>query len=126
MANAPIRHHVAVLPMLLVMAIAPHGGRLFAATDQWEYGGPNAAGQILVKDARTSPWRVFEQTQSLRVQAIDSFRIPVDQQFGSGHSLLVTQAIVDGRSEVQWLLDGAGAFESADSFALDSSQVDVR
>src|SRR2546430_2720276 len=30
-----------------VMALAPHAGRLFAATDQWMYSGPSPAGQVL-------------------------------------------------------------------------------
>jgi hypothetical protein len=109
-----------------VMALAPHGNRLFAATDQWEYPGPSPHGQVLVKDSRDAPWRIFEDTQSLRVQAIDSFPIPRDQGLGSGHSLLVTQAIVNGRSEVQWLVDGAPSFAPADSFLLASTQTDVR
>ncbi len=109
-----------------VMALAEHSGRLFAATDQWEYSGPSASGQILVKSSGSGPWRVFEHTQSLRVQALDSFPLPTDQGLGSGHSLLVTQAIVHGRSELQWLLDGANAFTAKDSFALPSTAADVR
>jgi len=65
-----------------VMALAGQGGRLFAATDQWEYPGSPAYGQVLVKDAAVAPWRVFEGTRSLRVQAIDSFPIPADQGLG--------------------------------------------
>jgi hypothetical protein len=103
-----------------VMALAGHGGRLFAATDQWEYPGSPAYGQVLVKDAAAAPWRVFEGTQSLRVQAIDSFPIPADQGLGPGHSLLVTHAVVDGQSRIQWLLDGAPAFAPADSYVLPS------
>src|ERR1700753_641959 len=34
-----------------VMALAAQSGRLFAATDQWEYQGPSAYGQVLVKDS---------------------------------------------------------------------------
>jgi hypothetical protein len=117
-AQSPVAHDNEV------MALAPHAGRLFAATDQWEYSGPSAAGQVLVKDSRNSPWRVFEKTQSTRVQVIDSFPIPKDQGLGSGHSLLITQAIVHGRSEIQWLRDGAQSFTS--SFALPSKNVDVR
>ena len=101
-----------------VMALAAQSGRLFAATDQWEYSGPSAYGQVLVKDSASSPWRVFEQTQSTRVQALDSFPIPADQGLGSGHSLLITQAIVNGRSRIQWLIDGANAFSPADSYVL--------
>jgi hypothetical protein len=106
-------------------ALTAHSGRLFAATDQWEYPGPSGYGQVLVKDSADSPWRVFEQTQSIRVQAIDSFAIPADQGLGPGHSLLITQAIVNGRSELQWLLDGASSFSPADSFTL-ASGADVR
>lgn len=109
-----------------VMALASQGGRLFAATDQWEYPGAPAAGQILVKDAADAPWRVFEQTGSLRVQALDSFPIPADQGLGAGHSLLVTQAVVNGRSEIQWLLDGAGSFAPDDAFVLPSTAAAVR
>ena len=109
-----------------IMALAPHAGRLFAATDQWEYSGPSAYGQILVKSSSNAPWRVFEQTQSTRVQALDSFPIPTDQGLGSGHSLLITQAIVNGRSELQWLLDGARSFTRVHSFALRSTAADVR
>jgi hypothetical protein len=109
-----------------VIALASHAGRLFAATDQWKYPGANAAGQVLVKDSSTAPWRVFEQTQSIRVQALDSFALPANQGLSGGHSLLVTQAIVNGRSEIQWLLDGANAFSAADTFALASTGVDVR
>jgi hypothetical protein len=85
-----------------------------------------AAGQVLVKNAAASPWRVFEQTQSLRVQALDSFAIPEDQGFGPGHSLLVTQAIVGGRSRLQWLLDRASSFSRRSSYALPSVADDVR
>ncbi len=101
-----------------VMALAPHAGRLFAATDQWEYSGPSAYGQVLVKNSSTSSWKVFEQTQSTRVQALDSFPIPSDQGLGPGHSLLITQAIIDGRSEIQWLIDGAASFAPDDAFVL--------
>lgn len=96
-----------------VMALAAQSGRLFAATDQWEYPAPGAAGQVLVKDSPSGPWRIFEQTQSLRVQAIDSFPVPPDQGLGPGHSLLITQAIVHGQSQVQWLLDDATSFTSS-------------
>jgi hypothetical protein len=109
-----------------MMALAPQSGRLFAATDQWEYSGPSAFGQILVKNSPSAAWKIFEQTQSKRVQALDSFPIPSDQGLGPGHSLLVTQAIVDGRSEIQWLIDGATSFAPADSFALASSNAAVR
>ncbi len=109
-----------------VMALASHAGRLFAATDQWMYNGPRPAGQILVKRSASDPWQVFEQTQSRRVEALDSFPIPSDQGLGAGHSLLVTQAIVDGRSEIQWLLDGADTFAPADAFPLGSQGADAR
>jgi hypothetical protein len=109
-----------------VMALSAHAGRLFAATDQWEYPGPSAYGQILVKSSSHARWKVFEQTQSTRVQALDSFSIPTGQGFGPGHSLLITQAIVKGRSAIQWLLDRAGSFRRANSFALRSPAADVR
>ncbi len=102
-----------------------HSGRLFAATGQWEYPGPSAFGQVLVKKSKTSPWRVFEQTQSLRVQALDSFPIPSDQGVGSGHSLLVTQAIVAGQSRIQWLLDNAESFSLSNSYVLPAG-ADIR
>jgi hypothetical protein len=108
------------------MALVAHAGRLFAATDQWEYPGPKAAGQVLAKSSAAGPWRVFEQTQSLRVQALDSFPIPRDQGLGAGHSLLVTQAIVGGRSRLQWLLDRAPSFVPRNSYALPASRADVR
>ena len=101
-----------------VEALVPHSGRLFVATGQWEYPGASASGQVLVKKSKTSPWAVFEKTQSLRVQALDSFPIPSDQGLRSGHSLLVTQAVVAGRSRIQWLLDGANSFSLRDSYVL--------
>jgi len=107
-------------------ALVPQGHRLFAATDQWEYPGPNAYGQILVKEKASAPWRVFEQTQGLRVQALDSFSIPADQGLALGRSLLVTQAVLHGRSEVQWALDGAQAFAPGDSYGLSAASDDVR
>jgi len=109
-----------------VMALAAHGGRLFAATDQWESPRPTASGQILVKRSSGSPWTVFERTQSLRVQAIDSFPIPRVNGVGTGHSLLITQAVVHGQSQIQWLLDGADSFTRSNSFALWSKSADVR
>ncbi len=109
-----------------VMALAVHARRLFAATDQWEYPGSPASGQILVKDTSDSPWKVFEQTRSTRVQALDSFPIPADQGLGPGHSLLVTQAIIDGRSRIQWLLDGATSFAPVDSYVLPLTADEVR
>ena len=109
-----------------IMALAPQGDRLFAATDQWEYSGPSAYGQILVKNSASSPWTIFEQTQSTRVQALDSFPIPSDQGLGAGHSLLVTQAIVNDHSEIQWLLDGATSFAANDAFILSSPNAAVR
>jgi hypothetical protein len=108
------------------IALTAHAGRLFAATGQWEYSGPSDAGQVLVRSSRTSGWSVFEQTQSLRVQAIDSFPIPKDQGIGAGHSLLITQANVGGRSRLQWLLDRAGSFVPSRSFVLASTGADVR
>ncbi len=108
-------------------AIVAHSGRLFASTDQWEYPGRAPSGQILVKDSATSGWTLFEQTQSLRVEeALNSFPIPADQGLGPGHSLLITHAVVDGRSEIQWLLDGATAFAPSDSYVLPSNVADVR
>ena len=108
-------------------ALVAHDGRLFATTDQWEYPSPSPAGQILVKDSPRSPWKVFEQTQGLRVsEALDSFPIPSDQGLGPGHSLLITHAVIDGRSEIQWLLDGAKAFSPQDSFTVPSNVFDVR
>ncbi len=109
-----------------VMALATQSGRLFAATDQWEYPGPSAYGQVLVKTSASSPWRVFEQTESTRVQALDSFPVPADQGLGPGHALLVTQAIVNGKSRIQWLLDGATSFSPADSYPLPSNAAQVR
>jgi hypothetical protein len=106
-------------------ALVAHSGRLFAATGQWEYPGPSAFGQVLIKKSKTAPWSVFEQTQSLRVQALDSFPIPSDQGLGPGHSLLVTQAIVAGRSRIQWLLDGANSFSLRNSYVLPAG-ADVR
>ncbi len=106
-------------------ALVAHSGRIFAATGQWEYPGPSAFGQVLVKKSKTAPWSVFEQTQSLRVQALDSFPIPSDQGLGPGHSLLVTQAIVAGRSRIQWLLDGANSFSLRNSYVLPAG-ADVR
>ena len=105
-------------------ALVAHAGRLFAATDQWEYPSPSAAGQVMVKSSRSGPWTVFEQTHSLRVDALDSFGLPADQGLGTGHSLLVTQAIVGGHSRIQWLLDGARSFTN--SYALPSNQDEVR
>lgn len=107
-------------------ALVAQGHRLFAATDQWEYPGPNAYGQVLVKGQATGRWRVFEQTQGLRVQALDSFSIPADQGLSAGRSLLVTQAVLHGRSEVQWALDGAHTFARSDSYELSSASNDVR
>jgi hypothetical protein len=109
-----------------VIVLAGQSGRLFAATDQWEYSGSSAYGQVLVKNSSNSPWKVFEQTQSLRVQALDSLPIPKDQGLGPGHSLLIIQAIVNGRSEIQWLLDGATSFTPGNSYALPSTAADVR
>jgi hypothetical protein len=107
-------------------ALVVQGSRLFAATDQWEYPGPDAYGQVLVKDRANGPWSVFEQTQGLRVQALDSFPVPPDQGFDPRRSLLVTQAVLEGRSVVQWALDGAQAFAPANSYALSSASDDVR
>lgn len=109
-----------------VMGLATHDGRLFAATDQWEYRGRSAFGQVLVKRSRSAQWKVVEETGSTRVQAIDSFPIPADQGLGPGHSLLITQAIIDGRSELQWLLDGATSFSPDDSFVLPGEGAEVR
>jgi hypothetical protein len=67
--------------------------------------GPVGSWSGLVKSSRSGPWTVFEQTQSLRVEALDSFGVPADQGLGAGHSLLVTQAIVGGHSRIEWLLD---------------------
>jgi hypothetical protein len=106
-------------------ALVAHSGRLFAATGQWEYPGPSAFGQVLVKNSKTGPWTVFEQTQSLRVQALDSFPIPSDQGLGPGHSLLVTQAIIAGKSRIQWLLDGANSFSLSNSYVLPAG-ADIR
>lgn len=108
-------------------ALVAQSGRLFASADQWEYQGPSPAGQILVKSSSTSPWTLFEQTQSLRVEeTLDSFAVPEDQGMGSGHSLLITHAFVDGRSELQWLLDRAPSFTERNAFDLPATVSDVR
>jgi hypothetical protein len=106
-------------------ALVTQAGRVFAATGQWEYPGPSAFGQILVKKSKTSGWTVFEQTRSLRVPALDSFSIPSDQGLGPGHSLLVTQAIVAGHSRIQWALDGASSFSLRNSYVLPAG-ADIR
>ncbi len=118
-AKSPVAHDTETV------ALVAHAGRLFAATDQWQYPGPKAYGQVLVKNSKTGPWKVFEQTESLRVQALDSFPIPADQGLGPGHSLLVTQAIIDGKSRIQWLLDGANSFSLVNSYVLPAS-ADIR
>jgi hypothetical protein len=107
--------------------LVAQGARLFASTDQWEYPGSRAYGQILVKNSAKAPWKVFEQTQGLRVEdSMASFPIPRDQGMGRGHSLLITAATLDGYNELQWLLDGAKSFSPADSFPLPSDVTDVR
>jgi hypothetical protein len=111
-ARSPVAHDTETV------ALVAHSGRLFAATDQWEYPGPSAFGQVLVKKSKAGPWTVFQQTQSLRVQALDSFPVPRDQGMGPGHALLITQAIVDGQSRIEWLLDGANSFSLSDSYVL--------
>jgi len=118
-AKSPVAHDTET------EALVVQSGRVFAATGQWEYPGPLAFGQVLVKKSKISPWSVFEQTQSLRVQALDSFPIPSDQGLGLGHSLLVTQAIVAGHSRIQWLLDGANSFSLRNSYVLPAG-ADVR
>jgi hypothetical protein len=118
-AKSPVAHDTET------EALVAHSGRLFAATGQWEYPGPSAFGQVLVKKSKTSPWTVFQQTQSLRVQALDSFPIPTDQGLGRGHSLLITQAIVAGQSRVEWLLDGANSFSPKNSYVLPAG-ADIR
>jgi hypothetical protein len=108
-------------------AIVAHDGLLYATTDQWEYQGPFPHGQILVKDSATAPWRVLEETQGPRVQDnMASFAIPADQGLGGGHSLLITEAVIGGRKELQWLIDRASSFPPADSYVLPSDVVDVR
>ena len=108
-------------------ALVAHDGRVFASTDQWEYSDPTPAGQILVKDSAHAPWKVFEQTQGLRVQdTMASFALPGDQGLGRGHSILITQADLGGHQVVQWLLDAANSFSPRDSFTLPSDVTDVR
>ena len=118
-ANSPVAHDTET------EALVAHSGHIFAATGQWEYPGPSAFGQVLVKRSKASPWTVFEQTQSLRVQALDSFPIPSNQGLGPGHSLLVTQAVVAGQSRIQWLLDGANSFSLSNSYVLPAG-ADIR
>jgi hypothetical protein len=108
-------------------ALVEHDGRLYATTDQWEYPGPFPHGQILVKDSATAPWRVFEETEGLRVQdTVASFTIPADQGLGPGLSLLITEAVIGGRKELQWLVDSASSFAPADSYVLPADVIDVR
>jgi hypothetical protein len=108
-------------------ALVDHAGRIYASTDQWEFANRSPAGQILVKDSTRAPWRVFEQTQGLRVQdTIASFEIPADQGLGSGHSLLITQADLNGHQVLQWLVDDAQRFTPGESFPLPSDVTDVR
>lgn len=107
--------------------LVSQGTRLFASTDQWEYPGSPATGQILVKDSAHASWKVVEQTQGLRVEdSMASFTIPADQGLGRGHHLLITVATLHGHNELQWLLDGATSFSPADSFPLPSDVSDVR
>jgi hypothetical protein len=108
-------------------ALVEQDGRLYATTDQWEYPGRFPHGQILVKDSSAAPWRVLEETQGLRVQdTMASFAIPADQGLGPGHSLLITEAVIGGRKELQWLVDRASSFAPADSYDLPSDVIDVR
>ena len=118
-ANSPVAHDTET------EALVAHSGHMFSATGQWEYPGPSAFGQVLVKRSKDSPWTVFEQTQSLRVQALDSFPIPSKLGLGPGHSLLVTQAVVAGQSRIQWLLDGANSFSLSNSYVLPAG-ADIR
>lgn len=105
-------------------ALVVHAGRLFAGTDQWEYPGTQH-GHLLRKDSSAGAWTVVEQTVA-RIEALDSFAVPADQGLGPGHAVLVTQAIIAGQSEVQWLLDGATSFNPSDSYVLASSKASVR
>ncbi|HWF16230.1 MAG TPA: hypothetical protein VG244_08640 [Acidimicrobiales bacterium] len=108
-------------------ALVDEDGRIFASTDQWEYSNPTPAGQILVKDSGRASWRVFEQTQGLRVEdTIAAFKIPSDQGLGAGHALLITQADLHGQQVLQWLLDDASSFTTKASFVLPSNTTDVR
>lgn len=109
-----------------LLALVPHAGEMFAATGQWMYPGKPATGQVLVKTSASAPWSVFEYTQQLRVEALDSFPIPADQGLGAGHELLVTQAVLNGKSEVQWLVDRAPAFAPNNAFGLSAITDDVR
>jgi hypothetical protein len=97
--------------------LVAQGARLFASTDQWEYAGSPAEGQILVKSSAHASWKVFEQTQQLGVEdSMASFPIPPDQGLGRGHSLLITVATLRRHNVLQRLLDGATSFSTADSF----------
>jgi hypothetical protein len=108
-------------------ALVAQDGRLYATTDQWEYHRPFPHGQILVKDSATAPWKVLEETQGLRVEdTMASFPIPANQGLGPGHSLLITEAVIDGHKELQWLVDRASSFAPANHYTLPSDVIDVR
>ena len=71
----------------------------------------------LRQDSRSGPWTVFEQTQSLRVQALDSFRFPLTRVSDPGIRCWSRRRSSTGRSRIQWLLDGARSF-SPSSYTL--------
>lgn len=107
-----------------ILHLAVHDGRLFAATGQWMSVNVDGA-QILVKDADTTAWRVFERFYQVRIEALDSFTLPSASRGTT--EVLVTVGRRNGLSgprQVLWLRDGDDAFRAVDTpGGLDLGQV---
>lgn len=103
--------------------LARHAGALWASTSQWKAPEPGG-GAVLRKRGPEAPWTVVLRSDQRRVMALESFTVPARRNGGAAAEVLLTQARVDGRSELRWLVGDAD--DLSGRFPLESARADAR
>jgi hypothetical protein len=106
-----------------VATLVAHAGSLWATTSQWMAPEP-VGGALLRRRSADDPWQVVEQTDQLRVMALQRFTVPARHTGGDAVDVLVTQTRADGVSALRWMVGDAEGL--AEGFALPDSPSDAR
>lgn len=106
-----------------VTTLVAHAGSLWSTTSQWMAPEP-VGGALLRRRGADDPWQVVEQTDQLRVMALQRFTVPARHADGTPVDVLVTQTRADGVSALRWMVGDAERL--VDGFILPDSPSDVR
>jgi hypothetical protein len=106
-----------------VTTLVAHAGSLWATTSQWMAPEP-VGGALVRRRGPDDPWQVVEQTDQLRVMALQRFTVPARHAGGDAVDVLVTQTRTAGVAELQWLVGDGDRLEAA--FVLPDGSSDAR